>query len=108
MRYAYEHCLDCKRYHPDIWYSYAYFENCNGDAEAASQIFQRAIAILCYSNLLHFAYADHLENRMNLLGATGVYENLIKDYPSPIAYLTYQRFARRTKVRDLRGRKSVL
>lgn len=96
VRLVFEQALMCQRFSAEMWYQYAVFERESaGDYAAAARIFRRALVIMPDSNLLSFSFADHEELRNDIPSAKLVYENLLKHYPSPLVYITYQRFARR-------------
>ncbi|KAG6582781.1 cleavage stimulation factor subunit 3-like [Phytophthora cinnamomi] len=95
MRYTLELFVSVKRHYPEAWYQYASYENQANDPEAAASVFERAIEAIPESSYLHFAFADHLELRGDIPAAKAIYEKLLKDHVSALAYVTYQRFARR-------------
>ncbi|KAI9922563.1 hypothetical protein PsorP6_000094 [Peronosclerospora sorghi] len=95
MRYTLELFVSVKRFYPEAWYQYASYENQANDPDAATCVFKRAIEAIPDSSYLHFAFADHYELRGDILGAKAIYEKLIKENVSALAYVTYQRFARR-------------
>ncbi|CAI5733354.1 unnamed protein product [Hyaloperonospora brassicae] len=95
MRYTLELFVSVKRHYPEAWYQYASYENQVNDPDAATSVFERAIAAIPDSSYLHFAFADHYEIRGDIAAAKAIYEKLIKDHVSALAYVTYQRFARR-------------
>ncbi|KAL7998552.1 putative 43kDa postsynaptic protein [Plasmopara halstedii] len=95
MRYTLEIFVGVKRHYPEAWYQYAWYENQASDFEAATSVFERAIEAIPDSSYLHFAYADHHELCGDIPAAKCIYEKLIKEHVSALAYVTYQRFARR-------------
>ncbi|CAH0476750.1 unnamed protein product [Peronospora belbahrii] len=95
MRYTLELFVSVKRLYPEAWYQYASYENQGNDPDAATSVFERAIEAVPDSCYLHFAFADHHELRGDIPAAKAIYEKLIKDNVSALAYVTYQRFARR-------------
>ncbi|TMW66509.1 hypothetical protein Poli38472_004274 [Pythium oligandrum] len=95
MRFTFELFLSVNRYTPEAWYQYAAFENEAKDPDAATAVFERALEALPDSSLLSFAFADHHELRGDVVSAKAIYEKLIKENVSALAYITYQRFARR-------------
>jgi len=95
MRYTLELFVSVKRHYPEAWYQYASYENQVNDHEAAAGVFERAIEAIPDSSYLHFAFADHHELRGDIPAAKAIYEKLVKDHVSALAYVTYQRFARR-------------
>ncbi|EGZ26451.1 hypothetical protein PHYSODRAFT_327351 [Phytophthora sojae] len=95
MRYTLELFVSVKRHYPEAWYQYASYENQVNDPEAAASVFERAIEAIPDSSYLHFAFADHHELRGDIPAAKAIYEKLLKDHASALAYVTYQRFARR-------------
>ncbi|DBA01781.1 TPA: hypothetical protein N0F65_010191 [Lagenidium giganteum] len=95
MRFTLELFVNVMRHHPEAWYQYAAYENETNDPDAATAVFDRALEANPDSSLLHFAFADHYELRGNMQGATSIYEKVLKENVSALAYITYQRFARR-------------
>lgn len=95
IRYTLELFLSVKRHYPDAWYQYAVYENEANDRDAATAIFERAIEAIPDSTYLHFAFADHHELHGDIAAAKAIYERVIKDNVSALAYVSYQRFARR-------------
>ncbi|XP_047476364.1 protein suppressor of forked-like isoform X2 [Penaeus chinensis] len=114
VRFAYEQCLLCLSYHPDIWYEAALFlqESSKllsekGDvnaskifSEEAAQIYERAISgPLRRNQLLYFAYADFEESRLRYQEVHKIYQRYIEmeDIDPTLAYLQYMKFARRAE-----------
>ncbi|CAH0487913.1 unnamed protein product [Peronospora farinosa] len=95
MRYTLELFVSVKRLYPEAWYQYASYEKQANDLDGSASVFERAIEAIPDSSYLHFAFADHHELRGDIPAAKAIYEKLIKDYASALAYVTYQRFARR-------------
>ncbi|KAG3109676.1 hypothetical protein PI124_g10933 [Phytophthora idaei] len=95
MRYTLELFVSVERHYPEVWYQYASYENQANDPDAATSVFERAIEAIPDSSYLHFAFADHHELRGDIPAAKAIYEKLLKDHVSALAYVTYQRFARR-------------
>lgn len=95
MRFTLELFVSVKRHFPDAWYQYAVYENDANDREAATAIFERALEAIPDSTYLHFAFADHHELHGDIPAAKAIYERVIKENISALAYVAYQRFARR-------------
>ncbi|TYZ67867.1 hypothetical protein PybrP1_002404 [[Pythium] brassicae (nom. inval.)] len=95
MRFTLELFVSVKRHFPDAWYQYAVYESDANDRDAATAVFERAIEALPDSTYLHFALADHHELHGDVPAAKAIYERVIKDNVSALAYVAYQRFARR-------------
>ncbi|CAF0946428.1 unnamed protein product [Rotaria sordida] len=113
---TYEQCLLCLGYHADLWYeACAYLEQTSrtyserGDAhltkrflDEASTLYERAIQTYMRSNMLiHFAYADFEEYRLNIDKARAIYNRLLDineaNLKDPtLAYIQAMRFERRT------------
>jgi len=113
---AYEQCLLCLGYHTDLWYeACAYLEQISrqysekGDAhlskrflDEASTLYERAIQTYMRSNMLiHFAYADFEEQRLNIDKARAIYNRLLDTNEAnlkdpTLAYIQAMRFERRT------------
>lgn len=113
---AYEQCLLCLGYHTDLWYEVcAYLEQISrqyterGDAhlakrflDEAATLYERATQTYMRSNmLLHFAYADLEEQRLNVDKARAIYNRLLDineaNLKDPtLAYIQAMRFERRT------------
>jgi cleavage stimulation factor subunit 3 len=112
---AYEQCLLCHGYHPDLWYeACAYLEQISrqyserGDAhlskrflDETSNLYERAIQTYMRSNMLiHFAYADFEEYRLNFDKARSIYNRLLDvneaNLKDPtLAFIQAMRFERR-------------
>ncbi|GLD98713.1 hypothetical protein PINS_up007431 [Pythium insidiosum] len=95
MRFTMELLVSINRFAPEAWYHYAAFENEVKDPDAAAAVFERALEALPDSSLLQFAFCDHHEMRGDVATAKALYERMLERQPSPLAYITYQRFARR-------------
>lgn len=95
MRYTLELFVSVKRHYPDAWYQYAAYETDANDREAATAVFDRALEAIPDSTYLAFAFADHHELHGDVAAAKAIYERVLKDNVSALAYVTYQRFARR-------------
>ena len=114
---AYEQCLLCLGYHADLWYEVcAYLEQVSrtyserGDAllakrflDEAATLYERAIQTYMRSNMLiHFAYADFEEHRLNVDKARAIYNRLLDvneaNLKDPtLAYIQAMRFERRAE-----------
>jgi cleavage stimulation factor subunit 3 len=112
---AYEQCLLCLGYHTDLWYEVcAYLEQTSrtyserGDAhlskrflDEAATLYERATQTYMRSNMLiHFAYADLEEQRLNVDKARAIYNRLLDvneaNLKDPtLAYIQAMRFERR-------------
>jgi cleavage stimulation factor subunit 3 len=112
---AYEQCLLCLGYRTDLWYeACAYLEQTSriyserGDAhlskrflDEASTLYERATQTYMRSNMLiHFAYADFEEYRLNIDKARAIYNRLLDineaNLKDPtLAYIQAMRFERR-------------
>lgn len=95
MRYTLEVFVSLKRHYPEAWYQYAAYENQSNDHEAAASVLERALEAMPDSSYIQFALADHHELQGNIPAAKAIYEKMIKENVSALAYVTYQRFARR-------------
>ncbi|CAF4257525.1 unnamed protein product, partial [Rotaria sp. Silwood2] len=113
---AYEQCLLCLGYHADLWYeACAYLDQTSreysekGDAQLAKRflddaaiLYERALQTYMRSNMLiHFAYTDFEEQRLNLDKARSIYNRLLDvneaNLKDPtLAYIQAMRFERRT------------
>ena len=112
---AYEQALLCLGYHVDLWYeACAYLEQTSrlnserGDAQLAKRfldeaatLYERAIQTYMRSNMLiHFAYADVEEHRLNIDKARSIYNRLLDTSEAnladpTLAYVQAMRFERR-------------
>lgn len=95
MRFTLELFVSVKRHYPEAWYQYTVYENEASDRDAATSIFERALEAIPDSTYLHFAFADHHELHGDIPAAKAMYEKVIKENVSALAYVSYQRFARR-------------
>ena len=95
VRFVFELALTVQRFNPALWHEYAQFEYGQGDTSASSAIYVRGMVALEDSELLAFVFADHKEMLNDIAGAETLYETLLRHHPSPLAYINYQRFARR-------------
>ena len=97
VRYAYKQALCPLRFYPELWFEFASYERQNGSADAAAEILCSGVDALPECLLLNFAYADVEE----ICGRPGrswsIYERLAKDWPSPLVFIQFQRFARRAE-----------
>lgn len=114
VMFAYEQCLLCLAYHPDIWIeAAAYLEQSSkiltekGDqnagkmfADEAAALFERAITTAMKGNmLLYFSYADFEEGRMKYDKVHSIYKRCtdIPDIDPTLVYVQYMKFARRAE-----------
>ncbi|EDO40717.1 predicted protein [Nematostella vectensis] len=112
--YAYEQCLQCMGFNPDIWCEAAtYLESTSralaekGDTQGskvlgdeAANLYEKAISGLMHNNLLvYFAYADFEEGRMRFQQAKEIYEKYIalENVDPTLAFIQYMRFSRRAE-----------
>lgn len=102
VAFTYEQCLMYLHHYPDIWYDYATWHAQNGSADSAAVVFQRALKALPEKTLLHYAYAEFEEARINIQEAKKVYEMLVKNTAtaSSLAYIQFIRFVQRTEGTD--------
>ncbi|XP_031552725.1 cleavage stimulation factor subunit 3-like [Actinia tenebrosa] len=114
VMYAYEQCLQCMGFNPDIWCEAAsYLETTSkqlaekGDmqgskllSDEASNLYERAInGLMSLNMLLYFAYADFEEGRMKFQKSKEIYEKYIalEGVDPTLAYIQYMRFSRRAE-----------
>ena len=97
MVFTYKQCLMCLYYCPEIWFEYANYEMEQGHIDLAINVFEKSLIALPNSLLLHFAYADLLENNKNIKGAKEVYEKLLLANQNILVYIQYMKFSRRTE-----------
>lgn len=113
---TYEQALLCFGYHVDLWYeSCSYLEQTSrfysehGDVhlskrflDETAHFYERAIQTSMRSNMLiHFAYADFEESRLNIDKARAIYDHLLDSKEGnlsdpTLAYIQAMRFERRT------------
>lgn len=100
MRILYMQCLCVMRYHSDIWYDFAMFEDSYNDIDSSKQIFERACLLLSDSLIIHFSYCDYLENHNLIEDAKTIYEKLLTKNHNiehqTLIYIIYQKFLLRT------------
>ncbi|KAL3882786.1 hypothetical protein ACJMK2_029149 [Sinanodonta woodiana] len=114
VMFAYEQCLLCLGFHPDIWIEAAsYLEQSSkiltekGDqvagkmfADEAAALYERAITTVMKTNmLLYFAYADFEESRMKYDKVHSIYKRYIQiqEIDPTLAFVQYMKFARRAE-----------
>ncbi|XP_050382098.1 cleavage stimulation factor subunit 77-like [Argentina anserina] len=101
IRLAYEQCLMCLSYYPDIWYDYAMWLVKCGSLGAAASVFERALQALPESEMLRFAYAELEESRGGIQAAKKIYEAILGNGGattlSGLAQIQFLRFLRRTE-----------
>lgn len=112
--FAYEQCFLCLGHHPNIWLEAALFlqESAKlladkGDVDASKIVLEQAEAIFerCTSGvltkclLLHFGYADFLEQQGRFDKAQNVYSKFLEmeDIDPSLCYIQYMKFCRRTE-----------
>ncbi|CAJ0945592.1 unnamed protein product, partial [Mesorhabditis belari] len=114
--YAYEQALLCLGFYPDIWYECAQFMQQaaktleeKGDVKSSQQmtddiikLYERAIGekgLQKESQLLYFAYADYLEERMQFNEVKDVYNKVleIKTIDPTLTYIQLMKMVRRTE-----------
>jgi len=113
VMFAFEQCLLCFTFHPDVWYDAAsYFENTGRDLiergdmqngqklwEETVALYERATSTFLKNNLLlHFAYADFEESRKHNQKAHTIYNKLVQEDIDPsLVYCQYMKFTRRAE-----------
>jgi len=121
VMFAFEQCLLVLSYHPDIWFEAAQYLHetslilaeksqislSKQFAQETSNLYERAIKTFMRNNILiHFAYADFEESRLNYTKVTQIYEKLLqsKDIDPTLCYIQYMRYLRRAEgIRSSRG-----
>mmetsp|Transcript_4442 Transcript_4442/g.13474 ORF Transcript_4442/g.13474 Transcript_4442/m.13474 type:complete len:743 (+) Transcript_4442:166-2394(+) len=96
VSYAYELALACLYRYPDAWIEAANYQKESDQIAEAETFLTRGIEALSTSALLHFALANLYELNDRAEQARKCFENLIQTAPSPLAYIQYMRFARRS------------
>lgn len=114
VMFAYEQCLLCLGFHPDIWYEAALFlqnssksfaekgdmNNAKVFNDEAASVFERAISGQMKGNMLiYFAYADFEEGRMKYEKVHNIFKRLlaITELDPTLTYIQYMKFARRAE-----------
>ncbi|XP_067946959.1 cleavage stimulation factor subunit 3-like isoform X2 [Watersipora subatra] len=114
VMFAYEQCLLCLGYHPDLWFEAASFleqssrllsekgdqNACKLFAEEAGNVYERGISGLLKNTLiLYFAYADFEEGRLKYEKVHSIYKRYIdlEDNDPSLCYIQYMNFARRAE-----------
>jgi len=115
VMFAYEQCLLCLAYYPDVWYEAtdhmsetSKLLQKNGDTlnskkllDQCSSVYERAVTsqMMRENQLLQFAYADFEESRGRTEKCHEIYRNLlkIKDQDHTLTYIQYMKFARRSE-----------
>lgn len=114
VMFAYEQCLLCLAYHPDVWIEAAnYLEQSSkiltekGDqnagkmfADEAAALFERAITSTMKGNMLiYFTYADFEESRMKYEKVHSIYKRCVavETMDPTLVYIQYMKFARRAE-----------
>lgn len=113
VMFAFEQCLLCFAFHPDMWYeATSYLENTGrdlierGDMPGGQKLFEEAVAMydraisgpLKNNLLLNFAYADFEESRKRLQKVHNIYTKLLQDEMDPtLVYCQYMKFSRRAE-----------
>eukprot|EP00897_Mesotaenium_endlicherianum_P004112 jgi/Mesen1/3729/ME000203S02819 len=101
MSFAYDQCLMQLHHYPDVWYEYATWHVVHSSfssADIAAQVFERALAAIPDSEVLHFAWAELHESCGRMQEARALYEALLAapGGGSPLAHVQMMRYARRT------------
>jgi len=113
VMFAFEQCLLCYGFHPDVWYEAAAFLEDKsrelmerGDMQGGQKLAEEAVALYerCTAShlkancLLHFAYADFEESRKRYQKVHAIYEKLLREDINPtLVYCQYMRFSRRAE-----------
>lgn len=113
VTFAYEQCLLCCNFQPDIWYEAAAFlENKSrelaerGDMQAGQKLAEECVALyeratttsMKTNYLIHFAYADFEESRKRYQKVHAIYLKLLREEVNPtLTYCNYMRFSRRAE-----------
>ncbi|XP_057314296.1 cleavage stimulation factor subunit 3-like [Hydractinia symbiolongicarpus] len=113
VMFAFEQCLLCYAFHPDMWYEAAsYLENTGrelierGDMQSGQKLWEEAVALyeratstfLKNNLLLHFSYADFEESRKRYQKVHSIYDKLLEENIDPtLVYCQYMKFSRRAE-----------
>nr|XP_047143845.1 cleavage stimulation factor subunit 3 isoform X1 [Hydra vulgaris] len=113
VMFAFEQCLLCYSFHPDLWYEAAsYLENTGrelierGDMQGGQKLSEEAVALyekatstfLKNNLLLHFAYADFEESRKRFSKVKAIYAKLLSEDIDPtLVYCQNMKFSRRAE-----------
>jgi cleavage stimulation factor subunit 3 len=113
VMFAFEQCLLCFAFHPDMWYeATSYLETTGrdlierGDMPGGQKLFEEAVAMyeraisgpLKNNLLLNFAYADFEESRKRLQKVHSIYTKLLQEEMDPtLVYCQYMKFCRRAE-----------
>lgn len=113
VMFAFEQCLLCFAFHPDMWYeATSYLETTGrdlierGDMPGGQKLFEEAVGLydravsgpLKNNLLLNFAYADFEESRKRLQKVHNIYSKLLQEELDPtLLYCQYMKFSRRAE-----------
>jgi len=113
VMFAFEQCLLCFAFHPDMWYEATSFLETTGrdliergDMPGGQKLFEEAVAMyeraisgpLKNNLLLNFAYADFEESRKRLQKVHNIYSKLLQEENDPtLVYCQYMKFCRRAE-----------
>ena len=97
VAFTFNQCLSYLPLYPEIWYEAGNWHGEIGDLSGEIKTLEKGISMIPNSLLLHFALAEKHEMRGNITEAKNVYENLCELQPSPLVFIHYMRFARRSE-----------
>lgn len=101
VKFVYNQWLLCFTHYPDIWIEAAnYFLQTVNDAQLAEKFYKNAIKLSPNSALIYFAYANYLEERNKTTEAERIYDQLIENSPTTLAFIQKMKFKKRTMARE--------
>ena len=101
VRFTYEQALLCLNKYADVWIEIVEYNIENNFIKEAEEYYKKSILLNPSSSLLHFSYCFFLEERNLVDRAEEVYNLLLQNNPSTLAYIQKMRFKKRTKVINL-------
>eukprot|EP00293_Proteomonas_sulcata_P000262 CAMPEP_0184324028 /NCGR_PEP_ID=MMETSP1049-20130417/133262_1 /TAXON_ID=77928 /ORGANISM="Proteomonas sulcata, Strain CCMP704" /LENGTH=404 /DNA_ID=CAMNT_0026645681 /DNA_START=122 /DNA_END=1336 /DNA_ORIENTATION=- len=97
VKFTYEQCLSFLPFYPEIWFEGSIWYGELGDKQQEGKMLKRGIAMNPQNIMLTFALAEKHESDGKIQDAKQIYEDMCENQPSPLAFIHYMRFARRSE-----------
>ena len=97
MKMIFEQCLCCLLHHPEIWMTYAKFQQVVSGANDARNVYKEAIDVIPEVVSLRLALAELEESLGNKVASKVVLKTALEKIPCAFTFSALQKFVRRTE-----------